>query len=826
MVRASSLDFFLEERMRVVLLSLVLGVGVAGAQTRSLDRLRASSAMPLTVLASEGAAPRLVAGLLSEPSRAPAHEIVKRFLAGVNDLVDAPLAELGEPEVLPNGEGVVARFRQLHRGVPVIGGEIVVRVDGQGRVRRLAGRSFALDVDVRARLSADEAERAARQHGARGTGGVNTVALAIEPNAIGGPRLVWAVRLSPVPEILENAVYLVDAQSGAFLRRIDLLRYARASVFLANPIETPAPTARDFPSPFAPTQPDGYLESALVKGYNCIDKGEVKDLSGAGFGNFQAHICSVTPTAKAPNGDFTTYMPAKEPWAPPMNGCPNAPYGTDSPPAKQPLDEFSEQHMYWHVSNTYAFFRSLFDGNGRPDFKLRAQPISVAVNLCTPDFMGAGGFDPSKLTGPLVPFDNAFFSPGANNPISQLLINGQDSMMFGQGSKYDWAYDADVISHEFTHAVIDTLGKLVAGGAEDAWGLQDDQGAMNEGLADYFSSALNGDPKLGEYGGRNIPDTAGGGADVAVRDLTNTDLCGANRWGEVHQDSQAFSASLWGARVALAGDPQSASFDKTKAALFDRAVLAAVAAFSASEDMTAAAQSVAGEAMMLFDASAQKTVQDSFAKHGIYPVCDRLIDYVVGSKKDMLGLDGTDSPYAPAAASRVPGFVQWKIDVPAGADSITASLTLSKNQGSFSGGGGGLFGGGSAPSLELAVGPPGMPIQWTVKTDGGNQAATAPFSGNKGAITATLTNLPIGTSYVMILNSGGGAIATNITFSTSCSTGPGGCVPPDMATPHANGPTSSSRGCKCDVGGRAPLSLAPLFLVAFAAIALRRRRAR
>src|SRR5262249_51706419 len=160
--------------------------------------------------------------------------------------------------------------------------------------------------------------------------------------------------------------------------------------------------------------------------------------------------------------------------------------------SSQPLDEFSEQHMYWHVANTYAYFRSLFTTLGNADFKLRitkdmAKPLPVAVNLCT---INLQTFD---LSGPLVPFDNAFFSPGAGNPISDLLIGGQDSIMFGQGSAVDFAYDADVISHEFTHAVIDTLGKLNPPGFEDTQGLTDDPGAMNEGLADYFSSALGGD---------------------------------------------------------------------------------------------------------------------------------------------------------------------------------------------------------------------------------------------------------------------------------------------------------------------------------------------
>ena len=106
---------------------------------------------------------------------------------------------------------------------------------------------------------------------------------------------------------------------------------------------------------------------------------------------------------------------------------------------------------------------------------------------------------------------------------------------------------------------------------------------MNEGLADYFSSAIGGDPLVGEYGGRNIPGNTA--AEGAVRDLTNKDLCADDRWGEVHQDSQPFSASLWAARVAVAGDPKAAGFDAAKAKTFDAAVLAAIQSFPDSVDM-------------------------------------------------------------------------------------------------------------------------------------------------------------------------------------------------------------------------------------------------
>lgn len=759
-------------------------------------------------------------GLLSPASNARPEAVADRFLAAERTALAAPLSELGRPVVTPVGRGFVARYRQLHDGIPVIGAGVTLRIDDAGRVRRIAASTFAIGaLDLTPGVDADRAVTAARARGAAGARSPGSTTLAIDPRAAGGPRLVWAVRLVPVPELLENAIYLVDAQSGKLLKRIDLLRYAQASVFLQNPENTPSPKAMDFPTGFQPTSADGKLTSALVQGYDCIDDDKTTSFQG-----INVHICTVTQEATAnASGDYTQYQPAMEPWKAPENGCPNAPYGTTTVfdggapdggnmvPLRQPLDEFSEQHMYWHVAQTYDFFRGLFADGGTAAFQLRQHPLPVAVNLCTPDF--SGGL--SNLTGPLVPFNNAFYSPGLNNPISQALIGGKDSIMFGQGPSYDFAYDGDVIAHEFTHAVIDTLGKLTTSGFEDTQGLNDDPGAMNEGLADYFSSALGGDAKVGEYAGRNIP---GAGAEGAIRDLDNMDQCAADRWGEVHQDSQAFSAGLWGARLAIAGDPHGTSFDAAKARLFDRAVLAAIQGFGDTPDMPTAAASVADEAGMLLDAAAKQAVEDSFAQHAILPACERVIEWS-GKKKDLLFLDGIDSVYAPAGAGRVPSHLQWKIDVPGGQDSITAQMNVVDT------GGGNPLGGSSPPKLELAVGPQGMPIVWNVGTDGGNQTASAAFSAAKGMVTATLTGLSPGPNYVMILNSGGsGSVAEEISFSTNCSQA-GGCAGADAGVDGGASLMPQKGGCSCELGGHAPLALAPLALalLALLGLALRRR---
>ena len=70
----------------------------------------------------------------------------------------------------------------------------------------------------------------------------------------------------------------------------------------------------------------------------------------------------------------------------------------------------------------------------------------------------------------------------------------------------DYSYDGDVIYHEFTHGVVDDTIKLQSFHV-DRYGVIDAPGAMNEGLADYFSSALAGDPDVGEYASGDISPT-------------------------------------------------------------------------------------------------------------------------------------------------------------------------------------------------------------------------------------------------------------------------------------------------------------------------------
>src|SRR4051812_18827306 len=83
-------------------------------------------------------APSMAVGVLSPPSKASPQSIAEDFLSHASASSQVLRSELGNPDVFPVGDGTVVRYRQAHQGVPVIGGSVVLRIDGRGQVRRFA----------------------------------------------------------------------------------------------------------------------------------------------------------------------------------------------------------------------------------------------------------------------------------------------------------------------------------------------------------------------------------------------------------------------------------------------------------------------------------------------------------------------------------------------------------------------------------------------------------------------------------------------------------------------------------------------------------------
>jgi len=764
-----------------------LAVTPEAAQPPLLD----PSGQPTPSVLSRGmdGTPRLLLGQLSAPS--PGSNpltVAERFLiAQRQNGTGLVPSELSQAEVISVGTGHVVRYRQLHLGIPVWASDLVLRISTEGQVVRLARDVVPAQILARVNpvptLTAEDAQRVVR---ALGDGSVGGADLVID-NLSG--RLAYVVGRINLAA-LEQAQYLIDAHTGELIRRIERLKFLNQfGVYRYNPATTANIDPLGIPSgdtgPFAPAGSGSRpMTSTLLRGLNCIDN---FTLRVPGTGGTAIHLCEPMQSLATAAGDFNQFQP--------LIGASDGHCPTKNDANK---NSFGEAHMYWHAANVYSRFRALFAGMGTSDFRLRisvggaARPFPLLTNLCMPDLTNM-----AKATNPAIalnPFENAFYSPGdVNGGYSNLILGTPGDMIaFGMGAKANYSMDGDVIYHEFTHAVISTMKRLTLSVGLDQYGINDDPGAMNEGLADYFSSALTGNSPVGEYAKVNF-----GVSGAGLRDLDNTLHCSNDRVGEVHEDANAFSGGLWRARKAVTGDPlDSSAAAVQKRQAFDQAVLTALQGSSAGPSMTEMGQLVRDEvnrqAATLGADAGQKTI-DALTLHGVLSDCNRVI--TVQTPHRMLCLDSD-------AKKLWPSHAQWRLDMPATADTVTFNFTT--------------LGAGAVcnsidpsatslpPKLQFAVRSSGTPITWDQSGAGTyDKLVDIQQGGTNNSWTATLSLDRSKSHHVMLVNSGGPRIAQNITMVLSCAAADGCPAPVD---PNANGDGGTGSGsftptgCSCEIG--------------------------
>lgn len=732
--------------------------------------------------------PRVVVGELSPASAADAVTIARRYIRSRS------AAELVAARPQTVGSLQVVRFDQRVGGLPVIGGGAAVLIDGSGRVR--AASTGLAEVAATAAPSLDVAqalERASRAVPYQGRLDARHARLAVLRQGAAG-RLVWAVRPEPSLLLRSAPLVLVDAVDGSIARVIELARDARLRVYTTNPVASPSPVEVDV-TDLEMAMPQ-HLRSRRVDARNCPDRHELTQVNLMGF-MVGVHLCTEAAVAEADaNGDFL-YTPAD---------------GT------APDDLFAESHMYWHVSRIYDFYQQLGFGD------VNSLPLRSVVNFRVPLDIRTGAFDLANITNPngvLYPFDNAFFLPGADELIPGLERNF-DSIVFGQGSTIDFSWDGDVIYHEFGHAVIGATSHL-DGVDLDSQGLDPSTGALNEGYADYFAAALAGDPHMGEYAGNGV------GAGGAIRDLANSDSCPGSLWGEVHQDSQPWSAALWQIRGVLG-------------AAVDRPILAALMMLQRDADFDEAAMLTAQTVTAALGAAAGMQARQVFEARGLW-ACERMIPYDM--PRPILFGAGRETglqPYAPG-----PLQLRYELAEAGGGLAVRAQVQSALPVG--------LPGAMAAPQPRLLV-KHGAPIEFAYQgmQVSSNADADVPFTAEGAA--EWRAQAAAGSYWLMIVNAGDSAIYRGITvealavppppdagapadasapldappaLTPDAGAGGGGAAPDASGTGSADAapgsgaaPVASDGGCSI-YSAPVPPSLAPLALLLLAGV-LRRRK--
>lgn len=573
---------------QVILVALValLAAGPATAREASpaLERLIEESSGELEIVFRKApAVPTYVAGAL--PSRAGlAEETALVFLELHGDAFGmAETSSLVLDHVLAVGFGSVVRFHQELEGIPVELSSVAVRTDVEGRVRAVAVDVADLSAAVTEPVLAGPDAVALARHAALVLGmahGAEPEAdLVLLPLAGGEVRLAYKVRLGAVPELLSNPVVYVDALTGLRLLVVNAVRLDRqANVYLENPVTTPTVQIVTLTN-----LPDGFttLTGTRTLARNCPDLHETTHIEFMGF-PVDIHTCSEVQQATADtSGDFL-YTPDE----------------TD------PGDLFAEAMMYHAVEKAYEHYRSLgFD-------LLDEVPIPATVNFRTPINLYApidlgtlmGATDPH---GPLYPFDNAMFVEAGN--WFDFLTRDEDSMVFGQGTSGDFAYDGDVVTHEFGHAVVAATCRL-GWYSLDPLGIDTSTGALNEAYADSGAFLDTLDSVVGDYAGSWL---TGGG----IRDVDCDNACPTDITGESHADSLMFTGALWDLVEAFPGD----------LAALEQAIFAAEISLGPASDFDEAAVATVSAIRDALGDTAASTAQTIFEARNVDD-CVRVVD--------------------------------------------------------------------------------------------------------------------------------------------------------------------------------------------------------
>ena len=426
----------------------------------------------------------------------------------------------------------IHRVSWEYNNIPIIGKFTVIK-EKNGKIFNIINGIKDFSLDTEPALSAERAASAfADRHLGDSVFKFDFISQLVIIDYLGEYKLAYRLRFRP-KSMLDGRFFFVDANTGKLLRTGNLIKQVsnKAKVFEMNPVSTPDPIEIDLP--WVADDADGKLSAkADEKGLrkivaaNCPDEGETFK-----YYDYDIPRCTVKQLAdKNKNGSFIY-----EDWA---NGVK---YSHDV------KDIYPEISLYYHMTKIYEYLSSLGlkEYAELPNHNKKNPIVGVANLQMTGYFSGYN-------TGDLRPYDNAFYSKHdpyfAEMLYGDFEYNQSDTLVFGQGQKADFAYDGDVIYHEFGHGVVEGVGQLNYEGHADKYGFTNEILGMNEGMADVFSFIMTNDPCLAEYVAKGVG-KFGGAVELdgllCLRTTTNTNLVNEDFIGESHNDGLPLVGAHW-----------------------------------------------------------------------------------------------------------------------------------------------------------------------------------------------------------------------------------------------------------------------------------------
>jgi hypothetical protein len=407
----------------------------------------------------------------------------------------------------------------------------------------------------------------------------------------------------------------------------------QASLFPQNPVaddwETKSVTMTGI------DDPNGQMTGPYATVFNCLNEegGWWREYEVPLFGMVKGQLCNIKKTV-VPDEDGS-YLSVEV-----------------TEDLLDPDDPFAELMLFYHMNVVHDYYKDIHGFDGM-DFPLEGY-VNVTAYL--------------EMENPLegiptgwVSLDNAMFVPGESfealekqaEEVIQDFLGVEDDLdlpfkndaiFFFQGPSIDFAYDGDVIYHEYTHAVVG--GERLFGYAVDEFGLDASPTAVNEAYADYFACSMMGDPVASEYA---LAALSGTGRDISIDRFCPEDL-----FGEEHDDGLMYSSALWDIREALGQEDA------------DTIIFNALLTFHLVTSFEEAAQATIAEAALL-EPTQEDAVEAIFQAHGLLGCSDRIRPYAdIATDGEPTFVPGTQLTGFSQFSEAAPGFMQYTLEVEEG----------------------------------------------------------------------------------------------------------------------------------------------------------------